>query len=222
MSGLKTQHTDMLKEVGRLDSGGNTVAGGSGSGRKNYIKNPSMAGASSTNWTTANFTLSQETGTSAPRYTTTGSAFKLISTANSSTATFLSSAMRLDEVDKSKNMGIELAINLVDASNWKIDVLASTTISGTYTRLTLSTDSSGITYLPATTGIFKSTVDMVPSMQYIKFQITSVATAKTGYFSDIMITPDGNTIQGAVVEEWKSYTPTVINQGGTNPTGVIF
>jgi hypothetical protein len=173
--------------------------GSSGTGRKNYIKNPSAFTSFTDYWTATNFTVSRDTSTSIPRETTTGTAFKLVSTAGSSTATFLSDAILLDDADLSKKLGIEIAINIADSSNWSIDILASATSGGTYARLPLSTDSSSITYLPATTGTFKTTVDMVAATPYIKFRITSVATSKTAYFSDIIVTPDSNSIQGAVV-----------------------
>jgi len=193
-------------------------SGATGAGKKNYILNPSASTSASTGWTAANMTVTRDTSTAIPRETTTKTAFKLVSTAGSSTATFLSDAILLDDADLSKKLGIELAIAVADGSNWTIDVLNSATSGGTYTRIPLPTDVSSVTYLPATTGTFKSSVDMDASKPYIKFQITSVATAKTAYFSDIVVTPDGNTVTGAVVGDWQSYTPTL---GGSTTNGTI-
>jgi hypothetical protein len=55
---------------------------------------------------------------------------------------------------------------------------------------------------------------MDASKPYIKFQITSVATAKTAYFSDITVTPDGNTVTGAVVQPLGAITLTFPTAGG--------
>jgi hypothetical protein len=192
--------------------------GSGGAGKKNYITNPSASTSASTGWTAANMTVTRDTSTAIPRETTTKTAFKLVSTAGSSTATFLSDAILLDDADLSKKLGIELAIAVADGSNWTIDVLNSATSGGTYTRIPLPTDVSSVTYLPATTGTFKSSVDMDASKPYIKFKIVSVATAKTAYFSDITVTPDGNTVTGAVVGDWVSFTPANTGSWTANTT----
>lgn len=192
------------------------VGSGSGGGRKNYILNPSAA-TDVSKWTASNFTVTKDTSTAIPRETTTGSAFKLVSTSTS--ATFLSDAMLLDDTDLSKKLGVEVAINIADSTNWTIDILAATPankdILANYVRLPLSTDVASVTTLPATVGVFKTTVDTVAATPYLKFKITSAASDKTAYFSDIMVTPDGNTVVGAVIEEWKSYTP-VLKDGSSD------
>lgn len=177
---------------------------GSGQGKKNYILNPSAAVLETTYWTSSNFTVTRDTSTSIPRETTTKSAFKLVST--NTNATFTTDAMLLDDVDLNKKLGGEIAINVADASNWTIEVQASATSGGSYVALPLSTDVSSVTTLPATTGVFKFNFDTVASTPYIKFQIKSATTAKTAYFSDILLSPDSNTVSGTVITDWKSYS----------------
>jgi hypothetical protein len=182
----------------------NDSSSGSGQGKKNYILNPSAAVLETTYWTSSNFTVTRDTSTSIPRETTTKSAFRLVST--NTNATFTTDAMLLDDVDLNKKLGGEIAINVADASNWTIEVQASATSGGSYVALPLSTDVSSVTTLPATTGVFKFNFDTVASTPYIKFQIKSATTAKTAYFSDILLSPDSNTVSGTVITDWKSYS----------------
>jgi hypothetical protein len=196
------------------DDGSNLSAAGSGSGagRKNYIQNPSAALSAATNWTpTANITVTRDTSTDIPRETTTGTAFKLVTSGNSEIATLISTPRLLDDTDLSRKLAIEIAINVAFAG-WTIDIENCDTLGGTYTRIPLSTDSSGSTILPVTTGVFKSSVDMTASRPYVRFVITCPAAIntveRTAYFSDILLTPDGSTITSAVVGDWLSFTPT--------------
>ncbi len=206
--------TDLKKFYGDDGSTLKVIGSGTGTGRKNYIVNPSAADSATTNWnnTGSKFTATRDTSTSIPRETTTGTAFKLVSSGDSADAIYITEAILLDDADLNKKLGIELAINVADSSKYQINVYASATSGGTYTRQTLTTDSSSITYLPALVGTFKSTFDSNSALPYIKFEIRVAAAANlaayTAYFSDIMVTPDGSVIQGAVVEEWKSCTMT--------------
>ncbi len=201
------------------------VGSGTGQGRKNYIQNPSASTSASQNWTAVNLTVTKDTSTDIPRETTTGSAFKLVTSGNSSIATFTSAPRLLDDVDKARKLAIELAINVLVTSGWTVDIENSTdgTLPGSWTRIPLSTDSSGATVLPVTSGMFKSSVDMNSARPYVRFVITCPAAvntvARTAYFSDILLTPDGSTVNSVVVEEWKSYTPTISNVTTSAATG---
>jgi hypothetical protein len=186
------------------DDGSNLSAAGSGSGagRKNYIQNPSAALSAATNWTISNttdFTVTRDTTTNIPRETTTGTAFKLVSKAIN--ATFTSAARMTDDADAAKRLAGEIAINVATASNWTIEVQESADGTTGWTKISMTTDVAGVTTLPATVGTFKFAFDTRADKRYIRVQIKSAAAADTtAYFSDILLTPDGSTINSAVVQ----------------------
>ncbi len=198
--------------VMNTDESGSAGGSGTGTGKANYIKNPSAFSSATDYWTATGFTVSRDISTSIPRETTTGTGFKLISS-GSGDNTFLSSAMLLDDADLNRKLGIEIAINVPTASKWQIEVLNSATENGTYTRMVLPTDVSSKTYLPNTVGTFKSSVDMDGSKPYIKFQVKIASadnsSAGTAYFSNIILTPDSNTVVGPVVGNWIERTPSI-------------
>ena len=196
------------------------VGSGSGSGEKNYIENPSAA-SSTTGWvaSSANITIARTTtAAQCPRENTTGTALSLTSSTDEAYAHY---RFTLDDVDLSKKLKTALAFINADTSDaWRIEVWknSASDYSGTYTELSLSTDSSGNSYLPVTTGEYKTTFD-ADTIAWLELRIVHNGTnSDVLYISDVIVGP-GSVVTGAVVEEWKSFTPSLSNvTKGTNGT----
>jgi hypothetical protein len=195
------------------DENGGSGSGGSGQGRKNYILNPSAATSFTDNWTAANLTVARDETSSIPRYTTTKTAFKLTSTSTAGTHT--SSVMKRDDADLNRTLGLEIAINCANTTKWTIDVEVSANGTTGWARSVLRSDSSSKTYLPATTGTFKTSFDTSSATPYMRYVITHEGTAagEILYYSDVLITPDSNTVSGPIIGEWTAYTPTFTGFG---------
>jgi hypothetical protein len=104
-----------------------------------------------------------------------------------------------------------------NGNEWKVEVHTNTAsdYTGTDAELALSTDSSGDTLLPAATGKFTTTFDADASDYY---EIRYIRVTGSDYLdiTNVIVGP-GIQPQGAVVEEWKSFTPTWLSTG-TAPT----
>ncbi len=90
------------------------------------------------------------------------------------------------------------------ANEWSVSIYAGAT------RQNLSTDSSGVTYLPSLTGKFTTTFDATASTAYtLRFArpVNAGGNAAVLNVNGVIVGP-GVQPQGAVVGEWQNYTPT--------------
>lgn len=198
------------------DDGASLNAIGSGSGEKNYILNPSNA----TNWTASGAGITVATSVTAsalPREFTTKSGI-LITGVSGSTA-YVYYRFTLDDVDLNRKLKIKIDLKPVSgyvASDMKIDLYSNTAsaYNGTSTRIATSSDSSSICAIPNMTGQFQTTVDMPDSTApYMELRVgLNASSTQAIVISDVVVGP-GLQPQGAVVEEWKSYTPTTQGLG---------
>lgn len=107
----------------------------------------------------------------------------------------------------------------VDGDN-KVEIYTNTASNygGTYTKLPLSTDVSGVSALQNRTGKFTTYFDS-DDLLYYEVRIVRVSGTAAITFGGIIVGP-GIQPQGAVITEWQSYTPTFTGVG--TPTGVAF
>jgi hypothetical protein len=198
------------------------VGSGSGQGEKNYIENPSATTAT-TGWaaSSANITIARTTtAANCPREFTTGTALSFTSSTDEAYGYYRFS---LDDCDLSKKLKLLLSFINADTSDaWRVEMWknSASNYSGTYTELSLSTDSSGDSYLPVTTGDYKTTFD-TDTTAYLEIRIVHNGTnSDVLYVSDVIVGP-GSVVTGAVVEEWKSYTPDVEGNGSKVTTSLV-
>jgi hypothetical protein len=193
--------------------------GGSGSGTLNIVDNPS-ATSSTTGWTAAsNYTVSRDTSNS-PLAGIIDSCFAIsTTTASSETSTSGVYAASLAMPAALRNTKAQVKVYLtVPASSlgvWRMSVYNA---SGT--RMSLSSDSSSVTTLPAGfTGVYTATFDADSSATYTSsFTQTTRSSANTLYATGIEI-GNGITAQGAAISEVQSWTPTGSWVSNTTYTG---
>jgi hypothetical protein len=198
----------------KLNSSGNEVpvGSGTGSGEINAVLNPSAA-TNTTGWTAAtNYTVAKDTGNS-PLSPVTGTSFSLTTTAlssESSTSGIYYSIGTMPSGLLNKKLKVEFYVTspASSAGTWKVSVYAGST------RLSLTTDVSGSTTVPAGfTGKFVAYFDATNATAYsVNFTQTARTSANTMYVTNVIVGP-GIQPQGAVVGEWQSYTPTLTNLG---------
>lgn len=130
----------------------------------------------------------------------------------------------LDAADYNKKLKVQLDQNIPSGAtgDWEVDIYSNTAsdYSGTYTRLLLSTDTSGSSLLPNLEGTFKTAFDAPGSTaQYIELRIQR-ANANTHALvgSDLIVGP-GTIQQGAGVSQWTIFTPTFSSQTAGTRTG---
>lgn len=201
--------TDTLKLY--ADDGTNLVPVGSGgTGEVNCILNPNDNYAT---WTTTGSGPTATTTLTAgnlPLNTVVGISTAIQLTSNSAAQTEASNHFNYAFTTPA-TLGLKLKIDvwLRPGSNfisneWSISVYAGST------RQTLSTDSSGVTYLPNATGKFTTTFDALASTAYtLRFArpVNAGANAAVLNVNGIVVGP-GIQPQGAVVTPWVSWTPT--------------
>lgn len=181
------------------------VSGSGGLGEKNYVTNPSAA-TDTTGWSNSgagSFTR-HTSASNLPRANTTGTGFAFTSSTDGEYARW---RLSLDAADLSKKLKAVLAFN-VNNANFRIEMWknSASDYTGTYTEFALSTDSSGDSYLPVTTGEYTTTFDADTTV-YLELRIVHNGTGTdTLYFSDVVVGP-GSVVQGAVVGPTTLYTP---------------
>ena len=207
------------------DDGSSLIAiGAGGSGEVNVILNPNDNNAT---WTT--------TG-SGPTATTTSTAGNLplntvvgISTAiqlTSDTAAQTEASNHFNyafTTPQTLARKLKVEFWMVPGSNfldgeWTVSIYAGST------RQALSTDSSSVTYLPNVSGKYVTTFDAEASTAYtLRFArpVNAATDAAVLNINGIVVGP-GIQPQGAVVEDWKSYTPTFSAGWGTVTNGSGF
>jgi len=189
----------------------------SGSGELNMVSNPSadieVAPWSATGGTWASPTRTTTSG-DLPLENQVTTALKLTSPTSAlvEDSHYIGITMTPGEALKNKKLKVEFYMrpgtNFI-ASEWTVSVYSGAT------RMALSTDASGVTYLPSATGKFTTTFDTDSSTSYtLRFARTVNAGLNAAVLNvtNVIVGP-GIQPQGAVVGEWTSYTPTVTGQG---------
>jgi hypothetical protein len=194
----------------KLDSSGNEVpvGSGTGSGEINAVLNPS-AGTNTSGWTAAtNYSVSKDTSNS-PLSPVTSTSLAMSTTtlsAESSTSGIYYSISTLPAGLTNKKLKVECYVTTPasSAGTWKLSIYAGST------RLALTTDSPVSTTLPAGfTGKFVAYFDATNATAYsVNFTQTARTSANTMYVTNVIVGP-GIQPQGAVVSAWQAYTPTI-------------
>jgi hypothetical protein len=210
-------YDDTLNQL-KIDDGSTLNAIGGGSGELNFVDNPNDVG----NWST--------TGANGPTGATTTTAGDLplenFSTAIQLTSTTAAGAEASNYFSYSFTTGASQAVktkvefwlrtgsNFI-SSEWTVSVYAGAT------RQALSTDSSGVTYIPAANGKFTTTFDAVASTAYtVRFSrpVNAGTNAAVLNIANVIVGP-GIQPQGAVVSGSQSFTPTASNFTASSLTG---
>jgi hypothetical protein len=204
-----------------LDSSGTETligGGGSGAGSLNIVDNP-IALSNTTGWTAAtNYTVTRNT-TDSPLEGVIDTCFAIsTTTASSETSTsgVYAPTLLMPEALRNTKTQVSFYANIPATSLgvWRLSVYNA---SGT--RMSLASDSSGVTTLPGGfIGQFVTTFDADSSASYTaSLTQTTRTSANTLYFTQIVI-GNGITAQGAAVSQW--ITPAV-NCKVLNPTSEI-
>lgn len=186
-----------LKQV-RVDDGTSLISiGAGGVGELNVVADPSTA----TNWSTTGSGPAVATTTTAgdlPLGGVVESALQLSITGNAAEASnYAGYSWSMPEALKGKKLKVEFYLrpgsNFVD-DEWTISVYEGAN------RVNLSTDDSGVTYIPNADGKFTTTFDADDSTSYtVRFARVSGATAAVLNVANVIVGP-GTQPQGAVVE----------------------
>lgn len=173
-------------------------------GEINLVTNP-IAQFDASNWTTSSATLTRSTtGVLSPVIPTGFTA----SSTTSTTSYVQTSLLNVPATLRNRKLKVQLYIQCADTATWKVDVLKS---DGS-TRYTLSTDSSGVSALPALTGTYTTTFDMdTGSGIYVRLTRYAGSGTSTLSFTNLIVGP-GIQPQGAAVQNSLTYTLTI---GGT-------
>lgn len=208
-----------------LNSAGTETQVGSGSGQKNYVQ----AGTSTTTgWTASGAGITVANDTTAadlPRPQTSKTAIKF--TGVSGSTAFGYNAFQIDPSDYNTKLQVQFAqacglsgaataIANCATNDFQVQVYSCTvawssgTCSGTSTRIALSTDSSAVSGLPATTGTYRTTFDAPGSAApYLQLEIGLNGTNTHAItLSDVVVGP-GIVTQGAAVSQWQTCDSTV-------------
>ena len=188
------------------DNGASLTAlgSGSGAGELNAILNSSASDAL-TGWTdgTSHTTTRITTGSPLdPVVTTALNTSATTTAAESSTSGAKYSIATMPASLTNKKLKVEFYVTVEASQTWAVSVYQGTT------RLSLSTDSSGATLLPAgTTGKFTAYFDTTSATAY-SVNLTRTAGAGTSVlkYTNVIVGP-GIQPQGAVVGPWINFTP---------------
>ncbi len=171
-----------------------TVTGGTTQqGEINIITNP-IAQSNTSDWTTSNATLSR-VATGSPLDPEIPTGFQAVST--TTTTSYVQTALQnVAPSLRNRKLKVQFYLALTDSTSWKVDVFKSDGV----TRYPLSTDSSGVTVIPALTGTFTTTFDMDTSTGiYVRFTRHAGAGTSTLNFTNLIVGP-GIQPQGAAVQ----------------------
>jgi hypothetical protein len=180
------------------------ASGGSGSGEKNYVENPSAA-ENTTGWTNSGLdNFVRGTSTDVPREQTTGTAFRATSDNDEAYCYY---RFILDDVDLSKKLKIQFAVNSQSQSDYRVEMWETDQSDySSQTEIPLSTDSSGDSYIPEGQSVYQTTFD-TSTDKFLELRIIHNGTSSgTIDFSDVVVGP-GTQPQGAIVTAWQSFTP---------------
>jgi hypothetical protein len=190
-------------------------SGAGGSGELNMVTNPSAASAV-TGWSATGGTWAAPTRTTTsgdlPLENQIGTALKLTSptSALAEASHYISTTLTPGEALKNRKLKVEFYMrpgtNFI-AGEWTVSVYSGST------RMPLSTDSSGFTYLPSATGKFTTYFDTDSSTSYtLRFArpINAATNAGVVNLTNIIVGP-GIQASSAAVSAWQTFTPTFTN-----------
>lgn len=201
-----------------LSGGAGSGGAAAGSGTLNIVDNP-IAESSTTGWTAAtNYTVSRDVANS-PLAGIIDSCFAISTTTASSEqytpsiSGVYATSLAMPAALRNTKTQVSMYVNVPASSLgvWRVSIYNA---SGT--RMSLSSDSSGATTLPAGfNGQFVCTFDADSSATYtVGFTQTTRTSANTLYYTNVSI-GNGITAQGAAISEWQSYTPSSTQGFGT-------
>ena len=181
-----------------------TAGSGSGSGEVNAVLNASAA-SDSTGWTNATRVSS---GSPLDPIVATALSISNAAGAESSTSGGYYSIASLAPSLKSRKLKVSFYFSTPATDVYRVSVYAGST------RLSLSSDSSGATSLPAnvTGGYFEASFDSTTASAY-SLNITRTSGSTGACTITQVIVGPGINAQGAAISEWQSYTDTVTGGG---------
>lgn len=176
-----------------------------GAGEINAISNPSAASAT-TDWTAGTGHAVTRDTSNSPLAPTISTSLAIAASANDTedeTSGVYNTISTFPTGLRNRKMKVEFWMTTPAADTWAVSVYSGST------RMSLSTDSSGVTSLPAgVTGKFTTTFDADASTSYtVHFTRTAGTGTTTLYVTNVVVGP-GIQPQGAVVTEAVSWTPT--------------
>lgn len=191
--------------------------GAGGSGEVNLVETPSDAGS----WVGVNATVT--TNTTAANNPLAGVIDSSISIASSTLNGYARTRFTMPSALKNRKLKLEwfqIASGLASGA-YKVEVYtnSASNYGGTYTELALSTDSSGTSNIPNLNGKYSTTFDANGSDYYEIRIVRTAASAATLYVANVVCGP-GIQPQGAVVQEWQSFTPTFAGFGTPTLVGL--
>jgi hypothetical protein len=197
------------------NSAGTVTTIGTGSGQKNYL---ALSSSTAAGWTSHNpSTITITTDTTAadlPRPITTQTGIKFVR-AGVGGSLYGSAQFTIDPADYGVVLSVMFAQNMLVAGTWTLDFYSNTAAnySGTYTRLSLSTDSSGVTTLPNFKGTFNTSFSAPnATAPYIEVRLTAATNTTSLVLSDFVVGP-GVIAVGPGISGWIPYTPTLTDWG---------
>lgn len=212
------------KKLWLKDSAGTeTQVGAGGTGEISLVESPSDITGWSTTGVNGPTAVTTTTTADLPLAGTTDTAIKMTSTtaAGAEASHYFSYPLAPGNALFNRKLKVDIwmrpGTNFI-ASEWTVSVYAGTT------RMALSTDSSGVTYLPNATGKFTTTFDADSSTAYtLRFSrpVNAGLNAAVLNVCNVVVGP-GTQPQGAVVTEWQSYTPTISPISGFSASGGPF
>lgn len=186
---------------------------GSGQGELNLVTNP-VAATDTTGWTGAG--RGTAGGPLNPSVSTYFTVLNAVSGESSTSGAY--DVITLPSGLQNRKLKVEFYYTSPAADTFKVSVYKGTT------RVPLSTDSSGTTTLPqSTTGKFTAYFDTDSSGTWTLSITRTAGTGSTALqFTQVVVGP-GIQPQGAVVDEWTRYTPSIVwpttNQGTLDAAG---
>lgn len=184
-------------------------SGSGGAGELSLVDNGS-ATATTLGWIAGTSHTITRVTTGSPLDPLVTTAFQLSSSASvvESSTSGAYDGMTMPTAFLSKKLKAEFYVTVPATDVWRVSVYQGTT------RLALSTDSSGATTLPAGfTGKFTTYFDTTSATSYsLNFTKTTHSGANNLIVTNVVVGP-GIQPQGAVVDEWKTYTPTFAGVG---------
>jgi hypothetical protein len=199
------------KKIYTKDSAGTeSQVGSSGSGELNLVENPSDSNNWSETGTVFSTPVTTTTAGDLPLGGLTDTAIQLVASGNGAEASHYNSYSFTTPASLSGKMKVEFyqrpGTGFAE-SEWTVSVYQSTT------RQSLSTDSSGVTYLVNASNKRTVYVDLLASTAYtLRFARVAGSGSATLNISNVIVGP-GIQAQSAVVGEWQSYTPTLNTNG---------
>ena len=117
---------------------------------------------------------------------------------------------------KLKLAWVQRALSGYTSGDLKVEVQTNTDsdYSGSYTKLSLASDSAGVTAIANATGSFATSYDSTDALYY-ELRIVRV-TGTTALTLANVVSGPGITAEGAAIGEWQSYDPTPTSLAWTN------